>query len=366
MSNALATIGGMPSNAVSTKSGANGQPSRQPESQKIHSLSREQKAAVIVRLLSSESDLLPIGGLEAKNMARLVHAMAGMSFVDEATTLQIVQEFLAEFDSFALYFKSGLSGAISTLDKYLNQEVRSLLSTSPDPEAPHDPWFVVSAMEARILAQVLMHETPQVTAIVLSKLTATIAAEVLIQLDTNQARAATLAAVKIDHVSLETIQQIGGAIEQAAARLGRKGALAGTPVDRVGAILNFTPGAMREDMLDNLNTAAPDLAEQIRRVMFTFGDIPDRVELKDVPKLVRAVDNKTLVTALAGALVSQKEAAEFIFANMSKRLSQQLAEEVKEIGDVKPKDADAAMTKVIQGIRELEIQGELFLISPEE
>lgn len=366
MSNALATIGGMPSNAVSTKGTANSLPSRYPVSQKIHALSREQKAAVIVRLLTSQSDALPIGALEAKNMARLVHAMAGMSFVDEATTLAIVQEFLAEFDSLALYFKSGLNGAINTLDKYLNQEVRSLLSTSPDPDAPHDPWFVVLAMEAAILAQVLLHETPQVTAIVLSKLTATHAAEVLIQLDPDQARAATLAAVKTNHVSQETIHQIGGAIEKAAARLNRKGALAGTPVDRVGAILNFTPGSIRDDMLESLDTAVPDLAEQIRRVMFTFGDLPDRVEIKDVPKLVRAVDNETLVIALAGAMVSQKDAAEFILANMSKRLSEQLAEEIKEIGDVKPKDADAAMTKVIQGIRALEVQGELTLISPEE
>jgi len=72
------------------------------------------------------------------------------------------------------------------------------------------------------------------------------------------------------------------------------------------------------------------------------------------------------LTALAGAMISEKDAADFILANMSKRLSEQLSDEVKELGDVKPKDADAAMSAVIQGIRQLEATGELTLVSPEE
>lgn len=100
--------------------------------------------------------------------------------------------------------------------------------------------------------------------------------------------------------------------------------------------------------------------------MFTFGDIPDRIEIKDVSKLVRAVDNATMATALSGAATSEKETVDFILSNLSKRPSEQLSEEIRELGEVKPKDADAAMNAVVQGIRDLETSGEIMLITPEE
>ncbi|MFT5001651.1 MAG: flagellar motor switch protein FliG, partial [Planctomycetota bacterium] len=70
--------------------------------------------------------------------------------------------------------------------------------------------------------------------------------------------------------------------------------------------------------------------------------------------------------ALAGGQISEKETVDFLFANLSKRLSEQLIEEVGEIGEVKAKDADRSMNAVVQGIRDLESAGELTLISPEE
>ncbi len=372
MSNALATMGGAKSENLLPVPAKTMRPAagdaRQPgaDNPRSRHLSRDQKAAIIVRLMSGGPDNLPIDKLEAGAMTRLVRAMASLRFVDEATTLAVVQEFLSEFDSMALYFKSGLAGAMTMLDKYLSPEVRTRLAGTVDPTAPRDPWLFVSALEADVLRKILVQETPQVCAIALSKIPASLAAQILSSMDPEQANAAAFAALKAERIDQETITYIGNAIEASAAKFADKGALAGTPVDRVGAILNFAPGTAREDLLKSLETANADLAEQVRRVMFTFADIPDRVEIKDVPKLVRAVDNDTLVTALAGAMISEKDAADFILANMSKRLSEQLSDEVKELGDVKPKDADAAMSAVIQGIRQLEATGELTLVSPEE
>ena len=119
-------------------------------------------------------------------------------------------------------------------------------------------------------------------------------------------------------------------------------------------------------MLGALENDDAAMSERVRRIMFTFGDIPDRIEVKDIPKLARAVDNSTLITALAGAEITEKEAAEFILGNLSKRLAEQIREEIRETGEVKVKDADAAMNKLVAGIRELEATGEITLISPEE
>ncbi len=327
---------------------------------------KDQKAAIIVRLLQSAASDLSLSDLNADTMTRLVHAMAGLSYVDEATTLQVIHDFLTEIDSLALYFQPGIHGAISTLDGHLDDEVTAGLTYVPMSNALSDPWLEISEMDIDDLLPILARETPQVIAIALSKLSSAKAAEVLAGLDIEQARAATRAALEIGRIELQAITDIGLAIAQTAAASADTGALPGDPVDRVGAMLNFTPGASREDLLTSLEASDPALADKVRKTMFTFGDIPDRVEVKDIPKLVRAVENDVMVTALAGGLVTDKETVEFIFANLSKRLVEQLEEEVREIGEVKPKDADTAMNTIIQGIRDLEAAREIILIAPEE
>lgn len=206
MSNALATMGGAKSENLLPVPAKTMRPAagdaRQPgaDNPRSRHLSRDQKAAIIVRLMSGGPDNLPIDKLEAGAMTRLVHAMASLRFVDEATTLAVVQEFLSEFDSMALYFKSGLAGAMTMLDKYLSPEVRTRLAGTVDPTAPRDPWLFVSALEADVLRKILVQETPQVCAIALSKIPASLAAQILSSMDPEQANAAAFAALKAERI----------------------------------------------------------------------------------------------------------------------------------------------------------------------
>jgi flagellar motor switch protein FliG len=139
-------------------------------------------------------------------------------------------------------------------------------------------------------------------------------------------------------------------------------------VERVGAILNVSPAATREDVLKGLEEDDASFAEQVRKAIFTFVHLPKRVLPRDVPKVARIVDQPVLVTALAAAMADpgKVDAAEFVLANMSQRLAQALREEVSTRGKVKEKDAEDAMNAVVQAVRQLESTGELVLISDEE
>jgi flagellar motor switch protein FliG len=289
-----------------------------------------------------------------------------LHFVDETTVLAVIDEFLTEFDSLALYFRPGLDAASQTLGAHLRDGVGRLLAGPEDTQTPVDPWDKIKALDPTALAPLLADETAEVCAITLAKLPAGQSAELLELLGSEKARGVTLAATRAGAVSFGTVQSIGVALADAASITGETGPLVGDPADRVSQILNFASGDVREDLLESLDAADAEMAAKIRRSMFTFGDIPDRVEVKDVPKLVRAVENDVLVAALAGGGASQKDAVEYILANLSKRLSEQLVEEIREIGEVKPKDADKAMSALIQGIRGLETSGDIVLIQPDE
>ena len=143
-------------------------------------------------------------------------------------------------------------------------------------------------------------------------------------------------------------------------------AFEGSPIHRVGAILNISPSVTRDDVLRGLDETDSILAGEVRKTIFTFAHIPARILPRDVPKILKGIEQDQLVKALGGAKGDAAEAAEFIFANMSQRVAASLREEIAAMGRVKDKDIEAAQTALVIAIRELETEGELVMIVPEE
>ncbi len=135
-------------------------------------------------------------------------------------------------------------------------------------------------------------------------------------------------------------------------------------VERVGAILNSSPAATRDDVLVGLEETDQDFAALVRRAIFTFVHITERVNAVDIPRVIREVDQPVLVTALAAASAGDlAPVAEFILENMSKRMAEAIREEMQELGRVRGRDGEEAMTTVVNAVRTLEAAGEITLVS---
>jgi flagellar motor switch protein FliG len=138
-------------------------------------------------------------------------------------------------------------------------------------------------------------------------------------------------------------------------------------VERVGAILNFSRAATRNDVLDGLTETDPSFAEAVRKSIFTYLNIPARVGPRDVPKLLKKIDQKVLVTALAASTADDtRPTAEFILANISQRTAEALRAEAAEMGEIAVADGETAMNGVVAAIRELEEAGDIYLVAEEE
>lgn len=330
-------------------------------------LSRRQKAAIIVRLMLSEGAPIPIAGLPEGLQAELAQQIGTMRVVDRPTLQGVVAEFLGELEQVGLSFPGGLEGALAMMDGHLSPpaatRLRRMIGARPDA----DPWDRLTALPVESLAPVLEDESTEVAAVLLSKLPVPKAAALLGRLPGDKARRVAYAMSRTTHTDPGTVRRIGHAllaqIESQPARAFDTG-----PVERVGAILNVSPQLTRDDVLRGLEEADQGFAEQVRRAIFTFVHLPQRLLPRDVPKLTRAVDQPTLVTALAGAAGApdREAAAEFVLGNLSQRMAQTLREEIAERGRVKDKDAEAAMNEVIMAIRRLEAAGELSLITEDE
>jgi len=134
------------------------------------------------------------------------------------------------------------------------------------------------------------------------------------------------------------------------------------PEERLGAILNSSRSMTRDELLDGLDEADQSFAAEVRKAIFTFKHIAERVDEHDVPAVLKSVDNDILVTALASATApTTKASADFIFANISSRMAEQLREAVQERGQVSDEDGEIAMAEVVTAVRDLAQTGEILL-----
>ena len=320
-----------------------------------------------MRFLLSEGTALPLSQLPDHMQAALTEQIGQMRLVDRATLAQVVEEFLNELEQVGLAFPGGIEAALQVMDGHISANAASRLRRLAGASAKADPWDRLTSLPIERLIPILEEESVEVAAVMLSKLPVARSAELLGKLPGEKARRVTYAVSLTGNVDPETVRRIGSSlVMQLDAQPPR--AFDNGPVERVGAILNVSGAQTRNAVLAGLETEDADFAAQVRKAIFTFVHLPARIVARDVPKIIRLVDQPVLVTALTAAQANgdQAVAAEFLLANMSQRMAQGLREEMATRGKIKEKDGEEAMTAVITAVRQLEAAGELILISDED
>ncbi|MFV0491906.1 MAG: flagellar motor switch protein FliG [Pseudorhodobacter sp.] len=330
-------------------------------------LSGREKAAVIVRLLLAEGAPISLSALPEDMQAELAEQIGSMRLVDRRTLGAVVEEFATELEEVGLSFPGGLDGALSLMDGHISAAAAGQLRQIADISTRSDPWERIAALPPERLMPILEEEGTEVAAVMLSKLPVAKSAELLGCMTGERARRVAFAVSLTGNVDPDTVSQIGKAL---AAQLENqpKRAFEAGPVQRVGAILNVVPEATRSEVLAGLDEDDAGFAQEVRKTIFTFNHIAARLNPRDVSKIARALPQPQLVAALKAGAASSEGAAvtEFILANMSQRMAETLREEMAEIENLKPRDAEDAMTAVTSAIRELEAAGEIALIATEE
>ncbi|MCF6233303.1 MAG: flagellar motor switch protein FliG [Rhodobacteraceae bacterium] len=324
------------------------------------------KAAIVVRLLIREGADIPLEDLPDRLQARLTHQMGRMGLIDQGTLNSVVQEFADQLDGVGLSFSHGIAGALMTLDGKISAQTATRLRREAGVRQSGDPWVRLRGQTKEELVEMLSAESTEVAAILLSKLPVPKAAEVLGALPGPLARRITFAISQTGSVTPEAVDRIGLSL---AAQLDLRPILAFSdgPDERVGAILNQSPAATRDNVLTGLDEKDMEFATSVRKAIFTFAHIFERLDPLDVPKLIRVAAPGDLVVALAAAVDGDlAKSRDHLLENMSTRMADNLREEIAEKGKVKAADGETAMGNVVNSIRELEANGDLELVIPGE
>lgn len=331
-------------------------------------MTRRRKAAMVVQMLISDGGQLSLSQLPESLQEVLTRELGAIRLVDRDTVSAVAEEFLSAVDAIGLSVPGTEDAAILALSDHLSPELADRLRKQTASVRNGDHWPLITALPNERIVAIMTSESIEVCAIVLSKLSVLKAAEVLSMTPGDRARKISLAMSRTAKTSPEAVRIIGRALAEDYSQTPPL-AFERAPVQRLGAILNSTQSDRREEVLNGLTSDDPAFADDVRKAIFTFKDIVDRLKPLDVPNCIRAVPGEVLTVAVAAGLQGDEllqASAEFILSNVSQRMSVQIREDAEEAGKIKKAAGEEAMGAVTNAIRELVDTGTITLRDPDE
>ena len=161
----------------------------------------------------------------------------------------------------------------------------------------------------------------------------------------------------MDRTSPDIIREVERVLERKLSSLVTQDFTTAGGVKAIVEVLNRVDRTTEKSIIETLEVDNPELAEEIKRLMFVFEDI---VQLDDrsLQMVLREVDTKDLSLALKA---TPAEVADKVYRNMSKRAADMLREEIEFMGPVKIRDVEEAQQKVVNVIRVLEDKGDIVI-----
>jgi flagellar motor switch protein FliG len=206
------------------------------------------------------------------------------------------------------------------------------------------------------LHSLLADEHPQSVALVLGQLDSKSAANVIalfpepFQVDVVRRMAST------KHTDENMIRRVGQIMQQ---KMGSIRETRQTPEDprykRVADMINNLGGEIEERLLEELSKNAPEMADKLRDMMFVFEDIQTLGD-DDIRKILMSVDTQVLAMALKTASDGLREK---IFANLSRRATETVSEELELLGPKPLSQVKSAQQKIVATVRKMSSAGEV-------
>lgn len=269
----------------------------------------------------------------------------------------VMEEFIQLVQAREYLMRGGFDYAKELLEKAMGQQKAIEILDKVAVNIQNVPFSSLRKTEAKHLFNFIRDEHPQTVSLILTYLHPEQASLILAALPPElQADVARRVAI-IDRIAPEVIKEVEGVLEKKLSMIVPHHEQQAGGIKTLVNILNRVDRSTEKTILEELETNDPELADEIRKLMFVFEDI---IKLHDVAiqRVLREVDQKDLGKAMRG---SNEEVTARIYKNMSKRAADMLREEIQFMGPVRLRDVEEAQQRIVQVIRRLDEAGEIIV-----
>ncbi|MBN1141880.1 MAG: flagellar motor switch protein FliG [Deltaproteobacteria bacterium] len=318
-------------------------------------LSGLQKAAVLLMYLGKEAAAKVFENFSDNEVQAVSRCMMEIDHVPGEVLKQIVREFEQCFTEDAGIYVEGDAFVRNILESALDKERADYLMENLTSFYDNHPLETISSMEAKTVSGLLVGEHPQTIALILSTQKNEHTAKILGGLPDELRGDVLYRMARIDRVSPEIVSQIEKALQKEIGGMSNKEYQHVGGIDKVVEIMGRMEKGSDQAALEIIEESDREMAEEIRKRMFTFEDMV-KLDPRALQKILREINSEQLVLALKTASDDLKNA---IFKNVSQRAADMMKEDLEALGPVKLSEVEAMQSNIVKVAFRLQEEGQI-------
>lgn len=324
----------------------------------FESLKGREKIAILLNFLGVDVAKQVFSNMDDNNIKKIIALMNKYQIIPVELTKRILEEFyemLSETDNY-IFSKKTISKDVIA-EAIGEDRVRGVMGSLNDKNNASRTLESLEMVDAKSLSTFLVNEHPQTIAVILAHLEPEKKGDVLSNLPEVMQLEIVMRLSQLDHVAPELIKEVDTVLRRELANMGTTDRANLGGVQTVADMLNVLDKNTEQSILTQLEGRDPELAEDIRKLMFVFEDLV-KIENKGMQVLLKEIPNDKLLLALKTA---NEEIRDKIFSNMSKRAADMLKEDLELMGPSRISDVEAAQTEIINIAKRLEQTGQILI-----
>jgi flagellar motor switch protein FliG len=319
------------------------------------------KAAILLVAIGEEAAADVIKNLEDSEIQQVGYYMSRFTDVSPEELDMVLEEFYnksTSSDGMAFSLNASPDYVKNTLTKALGGDRAKDLVDNLSANIEGSALESLKWLDPKAIANFIIHEHPQTIALILAHLedpeqTST----VLKALPENLQADVVYRMAVLESIQPGVVAEIDGVLQREIQAQGAMGTHQVGGIAAVAEVLNSLDKSTEVRVLATIEESNPDLAEQIRELMFTFEDLVS-IDQRGMQLVIKEVPPQDLVMALKTASDPIKE---LIFGSLSVRAADMLREDLEVLGPVRVADVEKAQQSLVRVARKMEEEGRIII-----
>ena len=324
----------------------------------VHSMTTTQKVAALLIALgpTTASEVLK-NITDDELLEQVTLDIASLNKVPSEILNSILEEFKAIFQASNYLSAGGMDYAKELLEKaYGGDQAKKILDRLVL-LMDSNPFQFFNEADPGQLATSFQNENPQLIALIMAYLNPEHSAQVLNYLPPEVQAQVALKIADMDTTNPEILSEIEKIVESKFSSVVVQDFSKAGGIESLANILNRADRNTERNVIELLEVQNPELAEEVRELMFVFEDIVN-LEDRAIQRILREVETKDLAMSLKG---TKEDVKEKVFKNMSERAQAMLRDEMEYMGPVRAREVQEIQAKIVGIIRTLELAGEIIV-----
>jgi flagellar motor switch protein FliG len=315
------------------------------------------KAAVMVIALGHERASEVFKHLRQDEIDELILEIASLNGVDISEREHVLEEFYHAHMAQDYIAEGGLDYAREVLERALGAPKATEIIGRLSSFVQVAPFEFLRRTDPSQVTNFIQHEHPQTIALILAYLPPELASAVLTGLPERMQSDVAMRVAVMDRTQPEVIKQVEQTMESKLASIINQDFTAAGGVRALVDMLNLVDRTTERHILESLDESNPELAEEVRKLMFVFEDLL-LLDDRSIQQLLKEIEGKDIALALKG---TSDEVQEKIYANMSQRAATMLREDMAYMGPQRRRVIEEAQQKIVGVVRRLEEAGRIII-----